>query len=68
LAVHSTSDETKEAVDAFHEKRAPRYETLRALAVEPRTCGRCGASGLPASHGFCGVCGASLTSAWEGQP
>jgi enoyl-CoA hydratase/carnithine racemase len=68
LAVHSTSDETKEAVDAFHEKRAPRYETLRALAAEPRTCGRCGASGLPASHGFCGVCGASLAPAWEGQP
>jgi enoyl-CoA hydratase/carnithine racemase len=68
LAVHSTSDETKEAVSAFHEKRAPRYETLRALAAEPRTCGRCGASGLPASHGFCGVCGASLAPAWEGQP
>jgi enoyl-CoA hydratase/carnithine racemase len=65
LAIHSTSDETKEAVDAFHEKREPRYDALRAMAVSPRTCGRCGASGLPAGHGFCGVCGSPLTDAWE---
>ena len=25
LAIHSTADETLEAVDAFHEKRAPRF-------------------------------------------
>ncbi len=65
LAIHSTSDETKEAVDAFHEKREPRYDALREMAVSPRTCGRCGASGLPAGHGFCGVCGSPLTDAWE---
>jgi enoyl-CoA hydratase/carnithine racemase len=65
LAVHSTADETKEAVAAFHEKRAPRYAELRAMAASPRFCGRCGATGLPAEHGFCGVCGAPLASAWE---
>jgi hypothetical protein len=65
LAVHSTADETKEAVAAFHEKRVPRYAELRAMAASPRVCGRCGATGLPAEHGFCGVCGAPLASAWE---
>ncbi|HET8586288.1 MAG TPA: enoyl-CoA hydratase/isomerase family protein [Candidatus Limnocylindria bacterium] len=67
LAIHSTADETKEAVTAFHEKRAPRYEELRAMAASPRFCGRCGAVGLPAGHGFCGICGAPLASAWEGK-
>ncbi|MGH7342748.1 MAG: enoyl-CoA hydratase/isomerase family protein, partial [Candidatus Rokuibacteriota bacterium] len=37
LSVHSTSDETREAVAAFHEKRAPRYEALRRLAAEGRS-------------------------------
>jgi enoyl-CoA hydratase/carnithine racemase len=68
LAVHSTSDETREAVAAFHEKRAPRYDQLRALQSSPRTCGRCGATGLPAGHGFCGVCGSPLDAAWESTP
>jgi enoyl-CoA hydratase/carnithine racemase len=66
LAVHSTSDETREAVAAFHDKRQPRYDALRRMAHEPRRCGRCGASGLPAGHGFCGICGSPLTDAWEG--
>lgn len=60
LAVHSTSDETREAVAAFHDKRSPRYEQLRAAQAAPRSCTRCGASGLPLGHGFCGICGASL--------
>jgi enoyl-CoA hydratase/carnithine racemase len=64
LAIHSTSDETKEAVEAFHAKRAPRYEALRELeAGNGRTCSRCGASGLPAAHLFCGACGAALPAA-----
>jgi len=68
LAVHSTSDETREAVAAFHEKRAPRYDVLRKLAAEPRACAECGATGLPAGHAYCGVCGAPLTSAFEASP
>ncbi|HEX5039849.1 MAG TPA: enoyl-CoA hydratase/isomerase family protein [Candidatus Limnocylindria bacterium] len=66
LAVHSTSDETKEAVVAFHEKRAPRYAALRRLeAGAGRTCFTCGADGLPAGHKFCGECGAELPDAWD---
>lgn len=65
LAIHSGADETREAVAAFRERRAPRIEELRALAAAPRSCGRCGAAGLPASHGFCGVCAAPLESARE---
>jgi len=68
LAIHSTSDETHEAVAAFHEKRPPRYEALRRLAAEPRACAECGATGLPPGHAYCGVCGAPLTSAFEAIP
>lgn len=68
LALHSTSDETHEAVAAFHEKRAPRYEELRKLAGAPRTCSDCGATGLPAAHAFCGACGAALPDAFEAIP
>ncbi len=60
LAVHSGSDETREAVAAFHEKRAPRFDELRFGQAFPRVCPRCGATGLPAHHGFCGVCGNAL--------
>lgn len=66
LAIHSTADETLEAVDAFHEKRRPRFAELRALgAGEGRTCPECGAAGLPASHRFCGECGTALPNPWE---
>ncbi|MEO6059239.1 MAG: enoyl-CoA hydratase-related protein [Candidatus Limnocylindria bacterium] len=68
LALHSSSDETHEAVAAFHEKRAPRYEALRGLAGAPRTCSDCGATGLPAAHAFCGACGAALPDAFEAIP
>jgi len=68
LAIHSTSDETHEAVAAFHEKRPPRYEALRRLAAERRACAECGATGLPPGHAYCGVCGAPLTSAFEAIP
>ncbi|MGH2357833.1 MAG: enoyl-CoA hydratase/isomerase family protein, partial [Candidatus Limnocylindria bacterium] len=66
LAVHSTSDETTEAVAAFHAKRPPRYAELRALeAGAGRVCFSCGASGLPAGHRFCGVCGVELPDPWR---
>jgi enoyl-CoA hydratase/carnithine racemase len=66
LAVHSTADETREAVAAFHEKRRPRFAELRRLgAGEGRACPACGAVGLPASHRFCGVCGAELPDPWR---
>ncbi|MGZ8481824.1 MAG: enoyl-CoA hydratase-related protein [Candidatus Limnocylindria bacterium] len=65
LAVHSTADETKEAVAAFHEKRRPRFAELRRLeAGEGRACPSCGAVGLPAAHRFCGACGVELPEAW----
>jgi enoyl-CoA hydratase/carnithine racemase len=66
LAVHSTADETKEAVAAFHEKRRPRFAELRRLgAGEGRTCPSCGAVGLPATHRYCGACGVELPDAWS---
>jgi len=69
LAVHSTADETREAVAAFHDKRPPRFEAVRALAAGAgRTCPSCGATGLPAHHGYCGACGAVLPSAFEAIP
>ncbi|MDQ2690053.1 MAG: enoyl-CoA hydratase/isomerase family protein [Chloroflexota bacterium] len=69
LAVHSTADETKEAVTAFHEKRPPRYAQLRQLeAGASRTCPSCGEQGLPVTHKFCGLCGIGLPDPWEAVP
>jgi enoyl-CoA hydratase/carnithine racemase len=69
LAVHSGSDETREAVAAFHEKRAPRYEELRAgAATGERTCPECGETGLALRHAYCPACGARLTALEEGVP
>jgi enoyl-CoA hydratase/carnithine racemase len=69
LAVHSTADETREAVAAFHAKRAPDFEALRRLAAgEGRICRACGATGLPAHHAYCGACGGPLYSAFEAVP
>jgi enoyl-CoA hydratase/carnithine racemase len=66
LAVHSTADETKEAVAAFHEKRPPRYEELRRLeSGEGRTCPACGEAGLSATAKFCEACGTVLPNPWE---
>jgi hypothetical protein len=69
LAVHSMADETREAVAAFHAKRAPDFEALRRLeAGEGRICRACGATGLPAHHAYCGACGAPLYSAFDTAP
>jgi enoyl-CoA hydratase/carnithine racemase len=69
LAIHSTSDETLEAVKAFHEKRAPRYDELRAASVGVgRRCPECGETGLPMRYHFCPGCGAALSALGEGIP
>jgi 6-oxocyclohex-1-ene-1-carbonyl-CoA hydrolase len=71
LALHYSSWEPVEGMRAFVEKRAPRYSLLRQRAAEGRSsetpwgpptliCSSCGADNLPASHQFCGACGAPL--------
>jgi enoyl-CoA hydratase/carnithine racemase len=69
LAVHSGSDETREAVAAFHAKRDPDYLALRKTAVEGGlTCATCGETGLPAWSKFCAGCGAPISALQEGVP
>lgn len=69
LAVHSTSDETREAVDAFHAKRQPRYAELRTLQAETgRVCEACGETGISMSAHYCPGCGQQLTALLEGVP
>ena len=66
LAVHSTADETREAVAAFHEKRRPRFAELRRLqAGSGRVCPSCGETGLSATAKFCAECGTALPNPWE---
>jgi enoyl-CoA hydratase/carnithine racemase len=66
LAVHSTADETKEAVDAFHEKRSPRFAELRRQqSGEGVSCPSCGETGLSATAKFCAECGTALPNPWE---
>ncbi len=69
LAIHSTSDETREAVDAFHANREPRYTVLRTLqAGEGRTCDDCGETGIALGAHYCPGCGHALTALQEGVP
>jgi enoyl-CoA hydratase/carnithine racemase len=69
LAIHSTADETREAVAAFHDKRAPRFDAIRALqAGAGRTCPACGQTGLSAYAEFCPACAAPLPSVFEAIP
>jgi enoyl-CoA hydratase/carnithine racemase len=71
LALHYASWEPVEGMRAFVEKRAPRFGLLRQRAADggssetqwgPPTavCPDCRADNLPASHQFCGACGAPL--------
>lgn len=72
LALHYASWEPVEGMQAFVEKRPPRYALLRERAARGdateapwgaavRPCARCHARNLPADHTFCGVCGAPLS-------
>lgn len=72
LALHYASWEPVEGMQAFVEKRPPRYALLRERAARGeatespwgapvRPCARCQARNLPADHTFCGVCGAPLS-------
>lgn len=73
LALHYACWEPVEGMQAFVEKRRPRYSMLRDRAAEGRAtetpwgapvqeCRACGAKNLPAEHQFCGACGRELVS------
>ena len=71
LAVHSTADETREAVAAFHAKRAAATSRpLRRLAGRggPHLPVLRGHRACPRHHAFCGGCGAALEPAFESVP
>jgi enoyl-CoA hydratase/carnithine racemase len=71
LAVHATSWETYEGIQAFIEKRPPDTRVLRERAAagkssetlwgaNTRKCQDCGAKGIPEKFEYCGKCGARL--------
>jgi len=72
LSLHYTDYEPFEGMRAFAEKRPVDFAAVRRRAVEPdgspetpwgahvRDCRACGARGLPATFGHCGVCGVKL--------
>lgn len=71
LALHFTSLEPNEGMQAFVEKRKVDYRKLRKLAADGKsseflwgpyaaTCKMCGAKGIPEEFEFCGKCGGKL--------
>lgn len=71
LSIHFATEEPREGMQAFVEKRDARTREMRekaaaggapsyAWGAPVRTCGECGAKGLPAAFEHCGVCGAKL--------
>jgi enoyl-CoA hydratase/carnithine racemase len=69
LALHYASWEPVEGMQAFVEKRPPRFGLLRERAARGESaeapwgaptacCAKCGAANLPSDHRFCGACGA----------
>ncbi len=74
LAIHYTSWEPLEGMNAFVEKRPARYRMLRERAARGQSsefpwgpyalsCAKCGAGNIPAEFEFCGKCGAALNGA-----
>ena len=73
LAIHYTSWEPLEGMNAFVEKRPANYIGLRERAAARQSsefpwgpyqleCASCGAKHIPANFSFCGQCGAELNS------
>jgi len=73
LALHYACAEPLEGMNAFVEKRKPRYRDLRERAARDRSpetpwgaftrrCTSCGAIGLPDRFEYCGQCGAALAA------
>jgi enoyl-CoA hydratase/carnithine racemase len=73
LAIHYSSMEPWEGMRAFVEKRPPGHMAVRERAASggssefiwgppARSCGDCGAQGIPAAFDFCGVCGTALVA------
>jgi enoyl-CoA hydratase/carnithine racemase len=71
LAVHATSWEPYEGVQAFVEKRPADYRAIRERATiggsseflwgpPVRACRECGAKGIPENFDYCGKCGSKL--------
>jgi enoyl-CoA hydratase/carnithine racemase len=71
LAVHATSWEPHEGIQAFIEKRPPDTRVLREMAAagksseflwgaHTRKCENCGSKGIPEKFDYCGKCGAKL--------
>lgn len=71
LAIHYTSYEPLEGMQAFVEKRPAGYKRLRELAAEGgssefpwgpynKECSNCGAKNIPFNFEYCGACGAKL--------
>ena len=71
LALHYTSQEPYEGMQAFVQKRPTRYREMRESAAQggapeflwgpwTQTCVQCKAEGIPQDFRFCGCCGASL--------
>ncbi|HEX9728666.1 MAG TPA: enoyl-CoA hydratase-related protein [Gemmatimonadales bacterium] len=72
LSLHYACWEPVEGMQAFVEKRAPRYAMLRQRAAQGasselpwgppvKRCARCSSNNLPSDHEFCGVCGQRLS-------
>ncbi|HEY3215847.1 MAG TPA: enoyl-CoA hydratase-related protein [Candidatus Eisenbacteria bacterium] len=73
LALHYACAEPLEGMNAFVEKRKPRYRDLRERAARDRSpetpwgafvrhCPSCGTRGLPDRFEYCGQCGAALAA------
>ncbi len=71
LALHFTSLEPNEGMQAFVDKRKVDYRKVRKLAAEGKSseflwgpyaldCKKCGAKGIPEEFEFCGKCGTKL--------